>query len=592
MHVIATAGHVDHGKSTLVLTLTGTDPDRWTEEKVRGLTIDLGFAHRTLPSGADVSFVDVPGHIRFLKNMLAGVGGVDACLFVVAATEGWKPQSEEHLRILELLGIRHGVIALTKVGLVDAEWAELARLDVEDHVAGTFLHDAPIVAVDAPTGRGIDDLVLALEALVAATPAAVDRGRARLWIDRVFSAKGAGTVVTGTLTGGTLKVDATVDIVRAGSTSGNHSALTARIRSLQTHGRSVAAVGPGNRVAVNLAGVSHDDLARGDALVEPSRWHRTTRVDASLTTLTAINHEVSRRGAYACYIGSGEHHVKVRILGATGIGPGETGLIRLHLRNPLPLVPGDRFILRDDGREETVGGGEVLDVDPRRPASRAVPDRSPERVVHERGVVALDLLDRLIGQPWTGPVIGGRWAITLSDLDALRSSLFARVEGAGTHGLDVAALSDAHRAVLEALANAPTETGNVIAIDGGRATIGVAHDALADHPFVGALAAGRFSPPDPTGVDRGVLRELVRKGYVVEQDGVYFAPSAVEAACMLLAELLEGTDGVTVADIRDVLGNTRKHVLPLLAHLDATGRTRRRGDLRIAGPRLLPGGAR
>src|SRR6266550_8517958 len=202
MYVIGTAGHVDHGKSTLVLALTGIDPDRLAEEKARGLTIDLGFAWATLPSGRDLAFVDVPGHVRFIKNMLAGVGAVDACLFVGAATEGWKPQSEEHLRILELLGIGHGVIALTKVGVVDDDHAELARLDVVDHVAGTFLDGAEIVAVDAPTGVGLGGLRLALDRLLTDTPTAADHERPRLWVDRSFAASGAGTVVTGTLTGG------------------------------------------------------------------------------------------------------------------------------------------------------------------------------------------------------------------------------------------------------------------------------------------------------------------------------------------------------------------------------------------------------
>ena len=216
MHVVATAGHVDHGKSSLVRTLTGIDPDRWAEEKERGLTIDLGFAHTMLPSGAGLSFIDVPGHIRFLKNMLAGVGAVDACLFVVAATEGWKPQSEEHLRILELLGLEHGIVALTKIGLVDDEWRELARMDVVDRLAGTFLADAPIVEVDSLAGTGIETLRATLDELLIKTPTAKDVERPRLWIDRVFAARGSGTVVTGTLTGGILAVDDLISVVGPG----------------------------------------------------------------------------------------------------------------------------------------------------------------------------------------------------------------------------------------------------------------------------------------------------------------------------------------------------------------------------------------
>ncbi len=339
MTVVATAGHVDHGKSSLVLALTGTDPDRFEEEKRRGLTIDLGFAHMTLPSGEELSFIDVPGHVKFLRNMLAGVGGVTACVFVVAATEGWKPQSEEHLRILELLGIESGLIALTKSDLVDDDLLELARMDVADHVEGTFLADAPMVAVSATTGSGLDEMQRELDDLVARTARASDRGRPRLWIDRVFAAKGSGTVVTGTLTGGCLDVDQNLVV-------GDHRV---RVRSLQTAGRSVDEIGPGTRVAVNLSGVDHHDLARGDALVVPDRWHLTDRFDASIHVLDALDHDLSRRGAFVAYIGSGEHAVRLRVLGTETLAPGTDGSVRLFLPQALPLLPGDRFVLRESG---------------------------------------------------------------------------------------------------------------------------------------------------------------------------------------------------------------------------------------------------
>ena len=358
MRVVATAGHVDHGKSSLVQALTGTDPDRWAEEKRRGLTIDLGFAHCTLPpadgrAGEDISFVDVPGHVRFLRNMLAGVGGVDACLFVVAATEGWKPQSEEHLRILELLGLRHGVVALTKADLVDDEWRALQEMDVRDRLAGTFLADAPIVPASVTAAGGIAAVQAALGALVRDTPAAIDRNRPRLWVDRVFAARGSGTVVTGTLTGGSLSVDQQVHAGRR----------PVRVRGIQSHGERHERIGPGHRVALNLAGVEHTALQRGDAVVDPAQWRPTQRFDASLTVLAALDHVVSRRGAYLAYIGSGEFPVRVRVLGADSIRPGGRGLVRLHAAQPLPLVRGDRFVLRETGRDETVGGGEVLDAD-------------------------------------------------------------------------------------------------------------------------------------------------------------------------------------------------------------------------------------
>ncbi|HVM52437.1 MAG TPA: GTP-binding protein, partial [Acidimicrobiales bacterium] len=314
-HVVGTAGHVDHGKSTLVHALTGTDPDRWAEEKARGLTIDLGFAAAVLPSGRGLSFVDVPGHVRFLANMLAGVGAVDACLFVVAATEGWKPQSEEHLRIVELLGIRRGVIALTKVAGTDR------RPDLAAHVGGTFLEGAPVIPVDAPAGIGVDHLRDALDDLLAATPVAADRGRPRLWVDRAFAARGAGTVVTGTLTGGRLRVGD--ELLLAGA--------RVRVRGLQSHGDGLEEVGPGRRVAVNVTGIGHDAVRRGDALVRPGQWHDTTVLDASLHVLGALDHDVSRRGAYVAHIGSGEHPVTMRVLGPEGLAPGEDGTVRLRL---------------------------------------------------------------------------------------------------------------------------------------------------------------------------------------------------------------------------------------------------------------------
>ncbi|MFM7061895.1 MAG: GTP-binding protein, partial [Actinomycetes bacterium] len=237
VHVIATAGHVDHGKSTLVRALTGVDPDRWDEEKQRGMTIDLGFGAATLPSGRELAFVDVPGHVRFIKNMLAGVGAVDACLFVVAATEGWKPQSEEHLRILELLGLSHGIVALTKVGLCDADLVELARLDLAEHLEGSFLERAEVVEIDVPGGIGVDGLRAALDRLAAATPLAADEGRPRLWVDRAFAAKGSGTVVTGTLTVGSLAVDDELTLLPQD--------VTVRVRALQSHHHARSSAAPG-----------------------------------------------------------------------------------------------------------------------------------------------------------------------------------------------------------------------------------------------------------------------------------------------------------------------------------------------------------
>ncbi len=567
MTVVATAGHVDHGKSSLVLALTGTDPDRFEEEKRRGLTIDLGFAHTTLPSGEELSFIDVPGHVKFLRNMLAGVGGVTACVFVVAATEGWKPQSEEHLRILELLGIRAGIIAITKVDLVDDDLLELARMDVAEHVADTFLADAPMLAVSATTGQGLDELRRELDALVARTTRASDRGRPRLWIDRVFAAKGSGTVVTGTLTGGRLAVD---DAVVVGE-------RRARIRSLQTAGRSVDDIGPGTRVAVNLAGVDHHDLARGHALVTPDRWHPTDRFDASLHVLVALDHDVSRRGAFVAYIGSGEHAVRLRVLGTETIAPGHDGAVRLFLPTALPLLPGDRFVLRESGRDETVGGGEVLDIEPVLRASRAAPDRTIGRIVRERGWVTVGDVERLTGER-VEPTVGD-WLTTDDELEVMRAALLERVGAGGTLGVDLASFDDRERAVLATLDDVVIDATTVRTAD--------VVDPFVDHPYLEVARSGGFTPPQPDDVDRGEVRELVRRGHLVARDGMFFHADTIDAAAALAARLLASSpDGFTVAEFRDATGASRKFVLPLVAELDARGVTRRREDLRIAGPRL------
>jgi selenocysteine-specific elongation factor len=571
MTVIATAGHVDHGKSSLVQSLTGTDPDRLEEEKRRGLTIDLGFAHTVLPSGAELSFIDVPGHVKFLRNMLAGVGGVTACVFVVAATEGWKPQSEEHLRILELLGIQNGIIALTKVDLVDDEWLELAELEVAEHVAGTFLEDSPMLPVSSITGVGMDEMRMALDELIARSAAAADRKRPRLWLDRVFAAKGSGTVGTGTLVGGTLRNDQLVSIE-----PGGHSA---RVRTIQTAGQTVDEIGAGNRVAVNLAGVDHNDLKRGDAVIEPDRWRLTSRFDASLRVLDALNHDVSRRGAYVAYIGSGEYAVKLRVLGVEELSPGSTGAVRLFLPAAVPLLPGDRFVLRESGRDETIGGGEVLDIDPVLRASRAAPDRSIDRLVSERGWLSIDEIEQLTGEV-VDPVIG-EWVTSPESLAELTAMIIARVEEAGPAGVDLAAFDDRERAILPTLDEVVVTAGLVQPAD--------AIDPYENHPVLAELLGGGFMPPSLADVDRNDLRELVRRGHVIQRDGIGFHRDAIEAAGYVAAELLaEHVDGFTVAQFRDATGASRKYVLPLVAELDARGVTRRREDVRIGGPRLPP----
>jgi selenocysteine-specific elongation factor len=594
MHVVATAGHVDHGKSSLVRALTGTDPDRLEEERRRGLTIDLGFAATTLPSGRHLAFVDVPGHVRFIKNMLAGVGAVDACVFVVAATEGWKPQSEEHLRILELLGLRHGIVAVTKAdALGDDSLVELARLEIAEHLARSFLADAELVVLDSISGRGLGELIAALERLLAATPEALDTGRPRMWIDRAFAARGSGTVVTGTLAGGSVSTGELLEVVPG--PAGRPSGTALRVRALESHGERVEVATPGRRLACNLTGIAHHEVRRGQALVRARQWAPTLTLDATLAVLGSLDHDVARRGAYQAFFGTGAYPARLRVLGGEKIEPGAAGLVRLRLPAALPLLPGDRYVLREVGRSETVGGGEVLDVAPVLPASKARPDRSIARVVRERGFVEVETLERITGLRVEADV-GGRWAADPEALAAMRARLGDAVRAAGRLGLDVAVLDAQERAVLEQMPDVVVSMGR--ARDAGSEHLagiaGVGRDggaaATAPHWFLAALEERPFSPPsaEECGIDRAELAALTRAGAVLRLEGdLLVAASAVPAAAARLAVLLEAEpDGFTASAAREALGTSRKYALPLLAHLDSIGATRRRGDLRIAGPRL------
>lgn len=580
MRVVATAGHVDHGKSALVHVLTGTDPDRWAMEKDRGMTIDIGFGATVLPSGAEIGFVDVPGHAGFVKKMLAGTRSIDACMFVVAVTEGWKAQSEEHLRILDFLGVSRGVIALTKVDSAAAGLTDFAAMDIQDRVAGTFLERAAIIPVSARTGAGIDELRRALDSLLAQVPRAEDRGRPRLWIDRAFAVNGSGTVVTGTLTGGRMRAGDEM-IVQPGG----HNV---RIRSLESHNHRLTAAEPGRRLAGNLVGVHHKRIGRGQAVIRGDQWHLTTCFDATLSVLSRPAHPVGRKGAYALHTGSGEFPVRLRLLRAEQIEPGMSGLVRVRLRTDggIPLSPGDRYVLREAGRSETVGGGEVLDVEPILPASRAVPSRSVERVVSERGWVETEELFRLTGLRLAGTV--GRWVVDAGRLVATQQDVLERCERSGSRGVDLAAFDARQRAVIaQGLDDVELKGGRVYLK--GRTESGLSRDGLR---VLRVLESGGLSPPAFSLGDRGALRELERAGMAVQSEDAWFAAKAIDDAISALGSLLtHRPEGFTVADARDYLGSSRRYILPLLGHLDSIGVTARRGNLRVAGRRLNPGRA-
>jgi selenocysteine-specific elongation factor len=339
MPVIGTAGHVDHGKSTLIEALTGRDPDRWDEEKERGLTIDLGFAWTTLGDGTEVGFVDVPGHERFIKNMLAGIDAIDVALFVVAADEGWMPQSEEHLAVLDLLGISKGVIALTRADIVDTDTADLAELEVQDRVAGTVLENAPIIRTGAPAGLGVSEIRDALAEALEGIPAR-SGNRPRLWIDRAFTIGGAGTVVTGTLVGGPVEVGDQL-VVWPGEDR-------VRIRTIQSHETGHERLDPGRRAALNLAGTTRDRVPRGAMLGRPADWEPTTRFLADLRAIRDLTEPLRDRGAYQLHVGSSAVPARLRLVEGPSLET--TGVAAIEAQRAIPLRVGDRFILREVGR--------------------------------------------------------------------------------------------------------------------------------------------------------------------------------------------------------------------------------------------------
>ena len=359
MRVIGTAGHVDHGKSALVQALTGINPDRLREEQEREMTIDLGFAWITLPNSKPVGIVDVPGHRDFIENMLAGVGGIDAALFVVAADEGVMPQTREHLSILDLLGVGKGLVALTKTDLAESEeWIELVAADVLETLEGTVLEGAPIVPVSARTGKGLDELLVALQRALAQVEPHRDRGKPRLPVDRVFTISGFGTVVTGTLTDGCFEVGQEVEVLPRGSKT--------RVRGLQTHKQKVERAMSGSRLAMNLSGVSKADLKRGAVVTTPGWLHPTVLVDVQLRYLPHAQRPLRHNTQLKFFSGAAETLSRVRLLGQDTLPPGQSGWAQLRLQEPVSLVKGDRFIVRIPSPPETVGGGVVVEPHPGR----------------------------------------------------------------------------------------------------------------------------------------------------------------------------------------------------------------------------------
>jgi selenocysteine-specific elongation factor len=553
---VATAGHVDHGKSALVRAITGTEPDRLAEERRRGLTIELGFAHHTTPAGDVLSFVDVPGHGDFIHTMIAGVAAVDVVMLVVDAAEGVMPQTVEHIQILDLLDVRHIVVALTRCDLVDD-----ARLDrVEDEIArwaaasGSDL-GTPI-RTSAVTGSGLDTLVARLVAVGAGSDTEdAAPHRLRLHIDRVFTIAGAGTVVTGTLEGRSVAAGDELLVVRTGR--------RVRVRAVQTHGVTVDRGEPGTRCALNLGGVAVDELVRSDTLVPPGAWEPTTVVDARLRGVDP------RRGrGLMMHVGTGRHPVSVAPVGSAH---GLTDVARLRFAEPLALAPGDRFVLRSTGDDRTVGGGLVLDIAPVDRASRARPDGSPESILSGHGWIDVDRAARLVGRPVVAVV--GRHVAAPAVVEATVAALRAEL---ATGPIDLASRPAHEQALIATL--------DGVTVEHGLARIGAADPAL-EHPCLAAIRAGGIRPDPPAASDRPVIARLLRLGVLVEHDGIAFHIDAIDEVRPHLERLWAAQpDGFTVSDLRIALGITRRHAVPLLVCLDRLGITRRDGDRRRRGP--------
>ena len=614
LHVVATAGHVDHGKSSLILRLTGIDPDRLAEEKRRGLTIDLGFAWTVLPSGREVGFVDVPGHERFIRNMLAGVGPVRLVLFVVAADEGWKPQSEEHLQIVDVLGVKGAVVALTKRDLVDDDGIAARTREIEARLARTGLEGAPIVACSATTGEGLNELRSALDSILAETRTPEGPGRPRQFIDRVFTIRGAGTVVTGTLTGGPLSVGQEAEILPSGH--------RARIRGLQTHKRSLPEADPVTRVATNLAGTPRQDLGRGDVLVLPGQWRATSSFEAEVWPVRGLDHPLTSRGAYKLHVGSAEREVRLRFhtpnrdLAPPGTGRPTRAFARLTTDEPLVLDFGDAFVVREVGRRETVAGGRVLDTNPvNRPSNddprprlrkRAAADRLglAALLVEERGAVRVAAVATETGLPLAelpGTRIGS-WLLSDSRWSWIERTVTGML---GTHHQEHPLLRGMAMGEARAtLAEIPDMTDQELAdgclarlVDEGTIVREQGTVRLPDHRpsttgrsdaerLVEAVAAAEPTPPTVRELTaRGFTADLIRAVCAdgrlvrVSQD-IVMTPTFVARGEAIVREW-GAPAGITVSEFRERLGTTRKFALPMLEHFDARGFTRRAGDVRV-----------
>ncbi|MFH1169837.1 MAG: selenocysteine-specific translation elongation factor [Chloroflexota bacterium] len=612
MFVLGTAGHIDHGKSVLVQALTGIDPDRLREEKERGMTIDLGFAWLKLPSGRELGIVDVPGHERFINNMLAGVGGIDLALLVIAANEGVMPQTKEHLAILDLLGVQRGVVAITKKDLVDEELLTLVRMEAEELLAGTTLSGAPIVAVSALTREGMPELMATIDKLLESAEARRDLGRPRLLIDRVFTMPGSGTVVTGTLIDGSLSVGQEVEAVPAG--------LKSRLRGLQTHKMRIEKATPGSRVAANLVGVATSQLRRGDVLTSPGWLEPAALLTVKLRLLSYLRHPLRHSASVNFFIGADEATAKVRLLAEDKLPPGESGWAQISLAHAVAAVKGDHFIIRSP--METLGGGQVVDAH----ASRlrrfrpAVIDSLKAR----EGGTAEEALAAMLESPREMSALLSQSDLPAGEVRTMIESLVqqGQIVRLGQSDQSLLMTSAAWRQLAEKAsamvkeyhlrfpartgiprvelssrlklgAYSPAalaklieegviiEEGAGVHLPGHRVQLSTVQQSKLD-AFLKSLAQNPYSPPGDLIPEPDLLNLLVEQRRVVKvSDSVVFAAPVYDEMVGKVIAHIKASGKVSLAEVRDMFRTSRKYAQALMEHLDAARITRRVGDERV-----------
>jgi len=612
MFVIGTAGHVDHGKSVLIQKLTGINPDRLREEKERGMTIDLGFAWLKLPGGKDVGIVDVPGHERFIKNMLAGVGGIDLALLIISANEGVMPQTREHLDIINLLSIRRGIIVVTKKDLVDDEILTLVRMEIEDLIKPTSLADAPILAVSALTGEGLPLLTETIDQMLQSAEQRKDLQRPRLFIDRAFTIAGSGTVVTGTLIDGSLSQGQDVEIVPSGH--------KVRVRTLQTHKTRIETTTPGSRVAANIVGVSPAQIERGDVLTRQGWLIPTRRIDARLEMLPDINRPLRHGATVTLFVGSAEVDAKVHLLESNELGAGESALVQFALSHPVAVVKGDRFIIRSPN--DTLGGGSILNSSARR-HKRFHQDTIKNLSTMENGQVDDVMLTALeMKQPLALETLVVQCNLTLDEAQQAVKKLVEQkkimmigqaekllVTMSGWDALMKKAgtlVADYHRkfparpgiprgelnSKLSLPANSPVfnqlflegvllEEGTAIRLPSHHIELTGAQQDKVDK-YLASLKSNPYSPPGDVTIEPDLLKLLIDQQKVVKvADGIVYTRDTYDEMVDKITARARQQGKITLAEVRDMFSTSRKYAMALLEYMDAKKITRRIGDDRV-----------